>query len=171
MQDHATDFASVEINLLMPLVVRERPKTEGGGYWIIAGERRWRASQRAGLREVPVVLRDSSRAKALEAALIDNIPYVATMAPVVSTLVGDLQAAGQDPNVLWWALALGADLGGNATLIGASANVVMAGAAAREGYPIRFLDFARYGIPVTVVTIAASAGYLWLRYIALGGTA
>jgi len=59
--------------VITPLIVRDRPKTEGGGYWIIAGERRWRASQRAGLKDVPVLLRDSTRAKALEAALIDNI--------------------------------------------------------------------------------------------------
>jgi ParB family chromosome partitioning protein len=59
--------------VITPIIVRERPKADGGGFWIIAGERRWRASQRAGLREVPVVLRDSTRAKALEAALIDNI--------------------------------------------------------------------------------------------------
>jgi ParB family chromosome partitioning protein len=59
--------------VITPLIVRERPKTEGGGDWIIAGERRWRASQRAGLKDVPVLLRDSTRAKALEAALIDNI--------------------------------------------------------------------------------------------------
>jgi ParB family chromosome partitioning protein len=62
--------------IINPLIVRERPVAEGGGYWIIAGERRWRASQRAGLREVPVLLRDSSHAKALEAALIDNVPRV-----------------------------------------------------------------------------------------------
>jgi ParB family chromosome partitioning protein len=59
--------------VITPLIVRERPKNEGGGYWIIAGERRWRAAQRAGLKDVPVLLRDSTRAKALEAALIDNI--------------------------------------------------------------------------------------------------
>jgi len=59
--------------VITPLIVRERPKNEGGGYWLIAGERRWRAAQRAGLKDLPVLLRDSSRAKALEAALIDNI--------------------------------------------------------------------------------------------------
>ncbi len=59
--------------VITPLIVRERPKSEGGGYWIIAGERRWRAAQRAGLKDLPVLLRDSTRAKALEAALIDNI--------------------------------------------------------------------------------------------------
>jgi ParB family chromosome partitioning protein len=62
--------------VITPLIVRERPKAEGGGYWLIAGERRWRAAQRAGLREVPVILRDSTRARALEAALIDNIQRV-----------------------------------------------------------------------------------------------
>jgi len=102
--------------------------------------------------------------------IVDNIPYVATMTPVVGTLIRDLHGA-HDPNVLWWALALGADLGGNATLIGASANVVMAGIAARAGHPIRFLQFARYGLPVAAVTIAMSAGYIWLRYFTLGGAA
>jgi ParB family chromosome partitioning protein len=59
--------------IITPLIVRERPKAEGGGYWIISGERRWRAAQRAGLRDVPVILRDSSHARALELALIENI--------------------------------------------------------------------------------------------------
>jgi Na+/H+ antiporter NhaD/arsenite permease-like protein len=109
-------------------------------------------------------------ASAALSAIVDNIPYVATMAPVVSTLMADLHS-GHDPNVLWWALALGADLGGNATIIGASANVVIAGAAARAGHPIRFVEFAKYGVPVTLMTILLSAGYLWIRYILLGGTA
>jgi Na+/H+ antiporter NhaD/arsenite permease-like protein len=109
-------------------------------------------------------------ASAVLSALVDNIPYVTTMTPVVSSLIGDLHGP-YDRDVLWWALALGADLGGNATLIGASANVVIAGAAARAGYPIRFLEFAKYGIPVTVATIAVSAAYLWLRYFYLTGAA
>jgi Na+/H+ antiporter NhaD/arsenite permease-like protein len=109
-------------------------------------------------------------ASAVLSAIVDNIPYVATMAPVTATLIADLHS-GHDPNVLWWALALGADLGGNATIIGASANVVIAGAAAKAGYPIRFVEFAKYGIPVTLLTILLTAGYLWLRYIVLGGAA
>jgi Na+/H+ antiporter NhaD/arsenite permease-like protein len=109
-------------------------------------------------------------ASAVLSAIVDNIPYVATMAPVTATLIADLHS-GHDPNVLWWALALGADLGGNATIIGASANVVIAGAAAKAGYPIRFVEFAKYGIPVTLLTVLLSAGYLWLRYIVLGGAA
>jgi Na+/H+ antiporter NhaD/arsenite permease-like protein len=107
---------------------------------------------------------------AVLSAIVDNIPYVTTMTPVVGTLVTDLRGP-EDPGVLWWALALGADFGGNATLIGASANLVIAGVAARYGYPIRFLEFARYGVPVTVMTIVLSAGYLWIRYVALGGSA
>lgn len=94
-------------------------------------------------------------------AVVDNIPYVASMSPIVVDLVGG------DPhhNVLWWALALGADLGGNATIIGASANVVVAGIAARNGHRISFWHFARYGTVVTLATIAISHLYLWLRYL------
>jgi Na+/H+ antiporter NhaD/arsenite permease-like protein len=72
-------------------------------------------------------------------AIVDNIPYVATMAPVTAILVQDLGGDG-DPTVLWWSLALGADLGGNATAIGASANVVILGLAGRAGQPISFLE-------------------------------
>jgi Na+/H+ antiporter NhaD/arsenite permease-like protein len=95
---------------------------------------------------------------------VDNIPYVAAMTPVVAGLTGDLGAG----SVLWWALALGADLGGNATAVGASANVVVVGIAGRAGHPIRFLEFLKYGALVTVVSIAVSAAYLWLRYFVLG---
>ena len=95
-------------------------------------------------------------------AIVDNIPYVATMSPIVADLV---TAAGPDGQVLWWALALGADLGGNATAIGASANVVVLGIAARAGHPIGFWEFTKYGIVVTVVTVSLCAPYLWLRYL------
>ncbi|MFC5176579.1 ArsB/NhaD family transporter [Nocardioides taihuensis] len=99
---------------------------------------------------------------ALLSALIDNIPYVATMSPVVAQLVDQ---AGPDGQVLWWALALGADLGGNATAIGASANVVMLGLAEREGHRIGFWEFTRYGVVVTAVTVGLCVPYLWLRYL------
>ncbi|RBQ17528.1 hypothetical protein DP939_24475 [Spongiactinospora rosea] len=95
-------------------------------------------------------------------AFVDNIPYVATMSPIVADLV---QAAGPDGQVLWWALALGADLGGNATAVGAAANVVILGIAARNRVPISFWEFTRYGIVVTFVMIALSTPYLWLRYL------
>ncbi len=66
--------------------------------------------------------------------------------------------------MLWWALALGADFGGNLTAVGASANVVMLGIAKRSGNPISFWEFTRKGFAVTVVSAVLSALYLWLRY-------
>lgn len=99
--------------------------------------------------------------------IIDNIPYVATMTPIVSELASSL-TDGTDPNVLWWALALGADFGGNLTAVGASANVVMLGIARRSDNPISFWEFTRKGALVTAVSIALSGVYLWLRYFVLG---
>jgi Na+/H+ antiporter NhaD/arsenite permease-like protein len=98
-------------------------------------------------------------------AVVDNIPYVATMAPVTTTLVQDV-GGGEEARVLWWSLALGADLGGNATAIGASANVVILGLARRAGQPISFLQFTRYGAVVAVATMLVCVPYLWLRYFA-----
>ncbi|MGW7479484.1 ArsB/NhaD family transporter [Nonomuraea muscovyensis] len=100
---------------------------------------------------------------AATSAIVDNIPYVATMSPIVADLVQ--AGGGQQAQVLWWALALGADLGGNATAIGAAANVVVLGIAARNGTPISFWTFTRYGLIVTLVTIAVATPYLWLRYL------
>jgi Na+/H+ antiporter NhaD/arsenite permease-like protein len=98
---------------------------------------------------------------AIFSGIVDNIPYVATMAPLVDDIV---QAGGDDS--LWWALALGADLGGNATAIGASANVVVLGIALRNGHPISFWEFTKYGLIVTAVTVTLCLPYLWLRYFA-----
>lgn len=96
-------------------------------------------------------------------AIIDNIPFVATMTPVVDQLVsGTGPFAGQ--NGLWWALVLGADLGGNATAIGASANVVVTGISKRNGHPISFWEFTRYGSVVALVTLVIATPYLLLRY-------
>ena len=95
-------------------------------------------------------------------AIVDNIPYVATMSPIVADLV---HANGTPQgNVLWWALALGADLGGNATAVGASANVVVLGIAERAGKRITFWEFTKYGLIVTVITVAISVPYLYLRF-------
>lgn len=99
--------------------------------------------------------------------VIDNIPYVATMTPIVAELSAAIPAQ-LHPDALWWALALGADFGGNLTAIGASANVVMLGIARRAGNPISFWEFTRKGAVVTVVSVALSALYLWLRYFVLG---
>jgi Na+/H+ antiporter NhaD/arsenite permease-like protein len=104
---------------------------------------------------------------AVLSGIVDNIPYVATMTPLVQTLV-DAGHGASAAKALWWALALGADLGGNATAVGASANVVIVGIAARNGHPISFWRFTRYGSVVALVTIAVAWAYLWLRYFAMG---
>jgi Na+/H+ antiporter NhaD/arsenite permease-like protein len=94
--------------------------------------------------------------------IIDNIPYTATMIPVVEQLVG---TQGHGADVLWWSLAIGADFGGNATIIAASANVTLASLSEREGHPIGFGTFARYGLPVTIGTMLVATVYVWLRYL------
>ncbi len=102
---------------------------------------------------------------ALLSGIVDNIPYVATATPLVQDLV-DAGQGSSEAHALWWALALGADLGGNATAVGASANVVVIGIAARNGHHISFWRFTKYGSVVALVTIAISWAYLWLRYYA-----
>lgn len=95
-------------------------------------------------------------------AIVNNIPATAAMLPVVQ----NLDAAGLNPdNVLWWSLALGADLGGNATIIGASANVILAGIAEHAGYKIKFWQFMRYGVPVAIGCLVFSTLWVLLRYI------
>ena len=103
---------------------------------------------------------------AVLSAIVDNIPYVATMSPVVADLVA-ADGSGDPGHVFWWALALGADLGGNATAVGASANVVILGLAERAGNRISFWEFTRYGLIVAAVTVGLSMPYLWLRYFVL----
>ena len=93
--------------------------------------------------------------------VVDNIPYTATMLPLVQNI--GQHGIPMEPS--WWALALGADFGGNATLVGASANVVVASLAARAGHPIRFATFLRYGVVVTLMSMLLSTAYLWLRYL------
>jgi Na+/H+ antiporter NhaD/arsenite permease-like protein len=97
--------------------------------------------------------------------LVDNIPYVATMSPVVAELV-TADGGGAQANSLWWSLALGADLGGNATAIGASANVVILGLAEKAGHRIGFWGFTKYGLLVAAATIAICTPYVLLRYFA-----
>jgi Na+/H+ antiporter NhaD/arsenite permease-like protein len=93
--------------------------------------------------------------------IIDNIPYVAALAPITDDLVS---SGGTAAGPLWWALALGSDLGGNATAVGASANVVVIGIAMRHGEPISFWTFTRYGLITTAVTIGLAVLYVWARY-------
>ena len=99
--------------------------------------------------------------------IVNNVPYAATMTPIVADLAPALVDHG-NPGVLWWALALGTDFGGNLTAVGASANVVVLGIAARADNPITFWEFTRKGIVVTAMSLVLSAGYLWLRYLAVG---
>ena len=98
-------------------------------------------------------------------AIVDNIPYVATMSPIVSELV-DASGGNDHAQVLWWALAIGADLGGNATAVGASANVVVLGIAERAGHRISFWTFTKYGLIVTAISVTLAVPYLWLRFFA-----
>jgi Na+/H+ antiporter NhaD/arsenite permease-like protein len=97
----------------------------------------------------------------IASAIVDNIPYTATMIPVVN----QLGEAGLPIETLWWSLALGACLGGNATIVGASANVVVANMAGRAGHPITFRAFLPYGMLVAVVSLAMSTVYLYVRYL------
>ena len=97
-------------------------------------------------------------------AFVDNIPYTAAMVPIVQDLAG--AAPAQEGEGLWWAFALGADLGGNTTAVAAGANVVIIGIAAARGHAISFWTFTKYGLMVTAVTLAVSWPYVWLRYYA-----
>lgn len=100
----------------------------------------------------------------IASGVINNVPYAATMTPVVAELVSSIQPH-LNSAVLWWALALGTDLGGNLTAVGASANVIVIGIAQRAGHPISFWEFTRKGAVVTGMSLVVSAGYLWLRYL------
>lgn len=112
---------------------------------------------------------------AFASAVVDNIPYVATMNPLIIDMARQLwpDLSGvqllQHPDLmpLWWSLALGACLGGNATAIGASANVIVIGMAEKAGKHISFMRFLAYGMPVMVLTVAISSVYIWLRYYVL----
>ena len=94
-------------------------------------------------------------------ALIDNIPYTATMIP----LIKNLGEHYQNINPLWWALSLGACLGGNGTLIGASANIVIADMASKHKHPITFVDFFKAGFIVMIESLIICTVYIWVRYL------
>ena len=96
-------------------------------------------------------------------AFLDNIPYVATMIPLVQDLGQNMQGVSIEP--VWWSLAIGSCLGGNGTLIGASANVVSAGISGKNGFKISFLEFTKYSSIITVITLFFSSIYIYLRYL------
>jgi Na+/H+ antiporter NhaD/arsenite permease-like protein len=101
---------------------------------------------------------------AIASAVVDNIPFVATMIPLIKNMAPSL--GGHDALMpLWWALALGSCLGGNGSLIGASANLIVAGFAERSGHPIRFMPFLVVAFPLMLTSIAICTVYIYLRYL------
>ncbi|HCA26127.1 MAG TPA: hypothetical protein DEP05_00460 [Betaproteobacteria bacterium] len=101
---------------------------------------------------------------AIFSAMVDNIPFVATMIPLIKSMAPTFGGAAH-LMPLWWSLALGACLGGNGSLIGASANLIVAGFAERAGSPIRFMIFLVLAFPLMLVSIALSSVYIYLRYL------
>jgi Na+/H+ antiporter NhaD/arsenite permease-like protein len=99
---------------------------------------------------------------AIASAFLDNIPFVATMIPMIQDM-GTMGIDNLEP--LWWSLALGACLGGNGTLIGASANLIVAGMSGKEGHPISFMTYLKYGFPLMLLSIVISTGYIYWRYL------
>lgn len=97
---------------------------------------------------------------ALLSSTLDNIPFVATMIPLIQAMGAD----GMDTNPLWWALSLGACLGGNGTLIGASANVVLTGISAKNGHPITYIEFLKIGFPTMILSLIICTAYMLIRY-------
>lgn len=98
----------------------------------------------------------------LLSGILDNIPLVATFIPMVKLVGAHLDPALLNP--LWWSLSLGSCLGGNATLVGASANVIMFGFAKKNNVPLTFAGYLKYGIPMTLISLVISYGYVMLRY-------
>ena len=101
---------------------------------------------------------------AVASAVVDNIPFVATMIPVIKSMAPTFGGA-ENLMPLWWALALGACLGGNGSLIGASANLIVAGFAERAGHRIRFLPFMLIAFPMMILSIVIASAYMYLRYL------
>ena len=99
---------------------------------------------------------------ALVSSVLDNIPFVATMIPLIRDM-GSMGVTNLDP--VWWSLSLGACLGGNGTLVGASANLIVAGLAAERGIRITFIDYFKTGFPIMIFTIVLSTVYVYLRYL------
>ena len=99
---------------------------------------------------------------ATASAFVDNIPFAATMVPVIESLA---DTTGVSRSTLAWTLSIGTDIGGSATPIGASANVVGTSVAAKNGYPISWGRYCRKIAPATVIVLAVSTGYLFIRYL------
>ena len=102
-------------------------------------------------------------ASGIISGIIDNIPYTATMSPMLVEIQKTMGADYTTP--LWWCLSLGACLGGNMTIIGAAANVIVSETAASTGHPIRFMYFLKYGVLVTIISLVMSTVYIWFRFL------
>lgn len=102
-------------------------------------------------------------ASGIISGVIDNIPYTATMAPMIAEIQKVMGQSYAYP--LWWCLSLGACLGGNMTIIGAAANVIVSENAAKEGHPISFMGFLKYGIPIVFISLAISTAYIYIRFL------
>ena len=94
--------------------------------------------------------------------IIDNIPYTATMAPMIHEI--ELEKGRDFVQPLWWSLSLGACLGGNLTIIGAAANVIVSENAAKHGHIIKFMEFLKYGCVVVFISLTLSTGFIWIRH-------
>ena len=101
----------------------------------------------------------------LLSGIVDNIPYTATMAPLITQVQHTIPYTGAGFHPLWWALALGACLGGNLTIIGAAANVLVSETSAAKGYPISFMRFMKYGALTTFISLVLSSVYLYVKYL------
>ncbi len=99
----------------------------------------------------------------LLSGIIDNIPYTATMTPMIAEIASVKGQAFALP--LWWCLSLGACLGGNMTIIGAAANVIVSETSASKGHPIEFMSYLKYGVFCMIVSLLLSSGYIWLRFL------
>lgn len=95
--------------------------------------------------------------------IIDNIPYTATMTPMIAEIASAKGAAFAAP--MWWCLSLGACLGGNMTIIGAAANVIVSETSAANGHQIKFMEYLKYGVVVTMISLALSMVYIWFRFL------
>ena len=102
-------------------------------------------------------------ASGILSGIIDNIPYTATMTPMIHEIALAKGAAFAAP--MWWCLSLGACLGGNMTIIGAAANVIVSETSAANGHKIKFMEYLKYGIVVTIISLSLSSVYIWLRFL------
>lgn len=105
----------------------------------------------------------------IASAFIDNIPFVAAMIPLIQDMAVGMNytPTSSEIEVIWWSLSLGACLGGNGTLFGASANIIVAGLAAKEGNRFSYLDFLKIGAPLTLIALAIAHAYIYIRYLSV----